>query len=250
MFSRIVLFLLLHYHLALCYIAEKPDYVETCFIKKPEFEKCSTRAVQKLFGQLPEGVPSIGLEPLDPLKVPIIKVLQGGGPVSVNASLTNVTVLGFGASEILSNTVDPKNYDWVTKLRLPRLRIDGNYVLLGRILVIPLRGKGKCWFEAKDLDILVKSDVDLYKKDNFNFYNVTDVHVKFKIGGLKLYMGNLFDGIKALEDTTNAYLNANWKIVAESLNPLLTRTIEDIMLDILKKVFDNVPADYFVPDFD
>lgn len=77
------------------------------------------------------------------------KILQGGGPVSVNASLNNVTVVGFGNSQILSNIVDADNYDFYTKLRLPKLRIDGNYNLLGRILVIPLRGNGKCWFEAR-----------------------------------------------------------------------------------------------------
>lgn len=45
---------------------------------------------------------------------------------------------------------------------------------------------------------MAKSDVILEKRDGFHFYNVTRVHVKFGIGGLKLHMGNLFDGIKAL----------------------------------------------------
>lgn len=83
-------------------------------------------------------------------------------------------------------------------------------------------------------------------------------------------MGNLFEGIKALgkplaqkliqrvfmiisnflEDSTNAYLNANWRPVAESLNPILAKTIEDIMLDILRKVFDNIPANFFLGDIE
>lgn len=48
------------------------------------------------------------------------------------------------------------------------------------------------------MTIILKSDVDLYQKDGFSFYNVTGAHVDFEIGGLKLYMGNLFDGLKAL----------------------------------------------------
>ncbi|XP_031333010.1 circadian clock-controlled protein-like [Photinus pyralis] len=232
------------------YIDKQPDFVETCHIKEKNFEACSTKAVQRLFNKLPEGIPSIGLQPLDPLKVSVIKILQGAGPVNVNASLTNVTVRGFGHTHIVSNLVDPKDYDFYTKLHLPKLRIDGNYVLLGRILVIPLQGRGKCWFEAKDLDIHVKSDVDLYKKDGLNFYNLTGVHIKYKLGGLKMYMGNLFDGIKSLEESTNAYLNTNWNLVSDSLYPILVKTIEDIMLDILQRVFNNIPATFFVPDFD
>nr|CAI5821749.1 unnamed protein product [Callosobruchus analis] len=232
---------------------KQPFYVKTCKIKEPRevFVNCSTHAVQELFNYIPKGVPEIGLQTLDPLQVPVINILQGGGgPVTVNASLSNVTVLGFGNTKILHNSVDPKTFDFYTKLVLPRLRIDGNYELLGRILVIPLRGKGTCWFDAKNLEINVKSDVIMEKHDGFHFFNVTKVHVKFSIGGLKLHMGNLFDGIKALEESTNAYLNANWRPVAESLNPILTKTIEDIMLDILRRVFDNVPADFFLGDLD
>ncbi|XP_050305627.1 uncharacterized protein LOC126742855 [Anthonomus grandis grandis] len=222
---------------------KQPSFVSTCMITKPkeEFVSCSTNAVQNLFNEIPKGNKDIGLQVLDPLRVPFVKILQGGGgPVTVNASLTDVSVVGFGNTKIVLNSVDPETYDFYTKLHLPRLRIDGNYELLGRILVIPLRGKGSCWFDAKDLDINVKSDVIMEKRDGFHFFNVTDVHVKFSIGGLKLHMGNLFEGIKALEDSTNAYLNANWRPVAESLNPILSKTIEDIMLDILQKVFDNI----------
>ncbi|CAG9822469.1 unnamed protein product [Phaedon cochleariae] len=233
------------------FIDQQPDYIKTCMIKQPRdiFINCSTHSVQGLFTEIPKGNPQIGLEILDPLKIPALKILQGGGgPVTVNASLSDVTILGFANTKILYNSVDPKTYDFYTKLFLPRLRIDGNYELLGRILVIPLRGKGVCWFDAQNLTINVKSDVIMEKHDGFHFFNVTQVHVDFSVGGLKLHMGNLFDGIKALEDSTNAYLNENWRPVAESLSPILSKTIEDIMLGILKTVFDNIPADYFLGD--
>ncbi|XP_066150498.1 circadian clock-controlled protein daywake-like [Euwallacea fornicatus] len=231
----------------------QPDFVKTCMITKPwdEFVNCSTNAVQHLFSEIPKGNKDIELQVLDPLQIPAVKILQGGGgPVAVNATLTQVSVVGFGNTKILYNSVDPETYDFFTKLHLPRLRLDGNYELLGRILVIALRGKGNCWFDAKDLDIAVKSEVKMEKRSGFHFFKVNRVHVQFSIGGLKLYLGNLFDGIKPLEDSTNAYLNSNWRPVAESINPILSKTIEDIMLDILQKVFDNIPADFFLGDID
>lgn len=33
---------------------------------------------------------------------------------------------------------------------VPKIRIDGNYHMQGRILVIPLNGHGKCWFETSN----------------------------------------------------------------------------------------------------
>ncbi|KAL3276724.1 hypothetical protein HHI36_012094 [Cryptolaemus montrouzieri] len=227
----------------------QPDFVKTCVLHDPNFINCSTHAVQILFNKIPDGLPEIGLPPLDPLKLDRLQILQGGGgPVTVNASLTNITIRGFGKTDVLYNSVHPKTFDFLTKLHLDRLRLEGNYHLLGRILVIPLRGRGNCWFDAKNISIVAKSDVKMEKRHGFHFYNITGIHVKFDIGGLKFHMGNLFDGIKALEDSTNAYLNANWRPVAESLNPILTKTVEDIMLGILRTVFDNLPADFFLAD--
>lgn len=54
------------------------------------------------------------------------------------------------------------------------------------------------WCFSADLDIDIISDVTPYAKDKFVFFNVTDAHVKFNIGGLTLRMNNLFDGIKSL----------------------------------------------------
>lgn len=39
-----------------------------------DFVNCSTHAVQRLFDELPNGVPSIDLAPLDPLFLPRVKV--------------------------------------------------------------------------------------------------------------------------------------------------------------------------------
>lgn len=45
---------------------------------------------------------------------------------------------------------------------------------------------------------MAKTYVNLIKKENVNFFDVTGIRVRFEVGGLKMYMGNLFDGIKAL----------------------------------------------------
>lgn len=88
-------------------------------------------------------------------------------------------------------------------------------------------------------------DFITYKKAEYNkMYNFI---LKKKS---KCYLQLIIILLFVLEDSTNAYLNANWRPVAESLNPILAKTIEDIMLDILQKVFDNIPADFFLGDID
>ncbi|XP_013136879.1 PREDICTED: circadian clock-controlled protein-like [Papilio polytes] len=246
-YKLFMVILVLHYTAAEHYKI-KPDFVKTCFKSDPEFDDCSKQAVQQLFNALGPGLPEIGMVPLDPLKIPKIRILQGDGPVNVNAALDDVIVSGFGDTEVLLSQVDGKSYSFYTKVRVPKIRIEGTYDLKGKILLIPLVGRGLCWFEPTNMTIDIVSDVKLYDKDGFVFFNVTGAHVKYTIGGLKLRMNNLFDGISSLEDSTNSYLNANWRPVSESLRPILSKTIEDILLGFLQQLFHNLPANFMIGD--
>lgn len=50
------------------------------------------------------------------------------------------------------------------------------------------------------------------------------------------------------EDSTNRFLNENWRDASEALKPIISKTIEDIMLEILQKIFHQLPADFLVTD--
>ncbi|KAG7306069.1 hypothetical protein JYU34_008650 [Plutella xylostella] len=247
-FNLVLVILVLIQQSTADYYKTKPSFVKTCVRRDPEFEDCSKQAVQQLFDALGPGLPEIDLPKLDPLKIPKIRILQGEGPVNVNAALDDVIVTGFGKTEVQLSQVDSKTYDFYTRVRVPKMRIEGTYDLKGKILLIPLVGRGQCWFEPTNMTIDIVSDVKLYEKDGFTFFNVTSAHVKYSIGGLKLRMNNLFDGIKSLEETTNAYLNENWRPVSESLRPILSKTIEDILLGFMQRLFNNLPGNFMIED--
>lgn len=48
-----------------------------------------------------EGLEDIGT--IDPMRLGKIRILQGDGPVSVNASLSKVTVTGFSNTKVVQN---------------------------------------------------------------------------------------------------------------------------------------------------
>lgn len=115
------------------------SWLETCEFKDPEFFKCSTRSVHGLFQHLLGGIEGVeGLDSIDPMIIDRIRILQGEGPVSVNASLSKVKVIGFSKVKVVENQVSSKDYSWVTTIKLPKMRLEGNYHMMGRILVIPL----------------------------------------------------------------------------------------------------------------
>lgn len=52
--------------------------------------------------------------------------------------------------------------------------------------------------------------------------------------------------IYILEDSTNVFLNANWQTALEALRPIIKKSVEDVLLDLLQKIFNNLPADFLV----
>ena len=48
---------------------------------------------------------------------------------------------------ILCCRVDFQSYGFTTNLKIPKLKIEGNYTLKGRILLLPLQGRGKAVLE-------------------------------------------------------------------------------------------------------
>lgn len=115
------------------------NWLKTCFFKDQDFIKCSTIDVQSLFNNLIKGIDGVdGLDSIDPMIIDRIRILQGEGPVSVNASLSKVKVIGFSKVKVVENQVSSKDYSWITTIKLPKMRLEGNYHMMGRILVIPL----------------------------------------------------------------------------------------------------------------
>lgn len=50
------------------------------------------------------------------------------------------------------------------------------------------------------------------------------------------------------DESINQYLNDNWKVASEALKPIISKTIEEIMLEFMQKVFHHLAGDFFVAD--
>lgn len=53
-------------------------------------------------------------------------------------------------------------------------------------------------------------------------------------------MDNLFNGDKLLGDTTNQFLDENWRDLFNELKPIMLKAVDKSYLPIVKAVFDKV----------
>ncbi|XP_030369686.1 uncharacterized protein LOC115620543 [Scaptodrosophila lebanonensis] len=235
------------------FYTEKPAFMEPCQIYEPGFTNCSTRSVQKFMdnvikGEIPEILETFG--PIDPMKQDQLVFEQDNSDVTtISADITDLLISGFGKMMIKESKVSKKDFSWQTKIFLPRLRLDGQYKMVGRILLLKLSGAGKIYIEIDNLDILMHTKTHLYEKGGFTFYNVTSVKVQLNMTGVHSQLDNLFNGrSKEVERSTNQFFNDNWRDFFEALRPLVVQTVERTLQDLLGKLFHLIPANFFVSD--
>ncbi|TDG44997.1 hypothetical protein AWZ03_008558 [Drosophila navojoa] len=234
------------------YYTQKPSWLPSCRIYEPGFTNCSTHSIQKLVDQVVIGIPEIveSIGTFDPLHVRNIYFKQDNNEVAtLSANLTDVVVKGFAKAIIKESRVSKKDFGWQTKVYLPKMRMDATYQMAGRILLIPLSGKGHIYIEIDDLDILLLTTTRLYEKGGFTFDNVTAVRVKLNISRVHTELDNLFNGRSPeVARSTNQFFNDNWRDFYEALKPLILETVENIFYEIMSKVFHLIPANFFVED--
>ncbi|XP_017480866.1 PREDICTED: uncharacterized protein LOC108370115 [Rhagoletis zephyria] len=234
------------------FYAEKPAFLPSCKIYQPGFTKCSTNSVQKLIDQLVIGIPEVVEEfgPFDPMHVHDIYFKQDGNDVArIHANLSDVIVKGFSKTNIKESRVSKRDFNWITKIFLPKMRMDAVYKMEGQILLIPLRGSGKMFIEIDNLDITLYTKTRLYEKAGFTFDNVTAVRVDLNMTRVRTNFENIFNGhSKEVERSTNEFFNENWRDFYEALKPIITETVETILYDVMHKVFNLIPANFFVED--
>lgn len=230
-------------------VINKPEFVTACASTQPDFDDCTRTAFQGVVAFLKDGNAEGGIPPLDPMKLSEIKLFEGGnGPVSGNASFQDVRIVGLSKMKVISNKIDKDKLNLVTNLYIPELRAEGRFKVKGRILLLPIEGNGDGWLEPGNMTIIAKTHVEITEKEGQKFFNVTNIRIDFSIGKLKVKMNNLFKGQRQLEDNINAYVNDNWKVVYESLKPVISKTIEDITQRILQRFASTIPATYLVSD--
>lgn len=54
------------------------------------------------------------------------------------------------------------------------------------------------------MDAEVTHEVHISQRDGHNFFNLTNIYVKFDIEGLKMRLNNLFNGVKALGESSKS----------------------------------------------
>uniref|UniRef100_A0A8D9BXL7 Protein takeout n=1 Tax=Cacopsylla melanoneura TaxID=428564 RepID=A0A8D9BXL7_9HEMI len=145
--------------------------------------------------------------------------------------------------------VDVKNQKLTMKLHFPKIYMTSDYDMNGKVLVLPIKGNGKCTGNFTNVDAIVFFKGKPYTKNNKQFIKVEDApKVTIKLGNSKMHFDNLFNGNQELGRSTNKFLNDNWELVSAEVIPLVQDTVSTIIQSLFKPVLDLFSFDQLLPE--
>lgn len=101
-----------------------------------------------------------------------------------------------------------------------------------------------------NVDIKIKFAPTVIERDGQRYIHIPSNKFKlaFDTQRLYVYLGNLFNGNRALGDNTNLFLNENWQIIFAELKPSIRETFTQILSSIINSILDKLPYDEMFND--
>ncbi|CAH0558261.1 unnamed protein product [Brassicogethes aeneus] len=223
-----------------------PDYIHICKRNDPAVSKCIRNSVEALRPKLIAGIPEIGVPSLEPLSIKKIDIIRGGG--GIRAELNNVLAHGAGDFKVTRLKLDiPKN-TYHFGIKIPQLKLEGDYDVDARILGAPIQGKGRFNAEVTKIDGygILRGEVVQNKGIRNMKFNAFDLALKIEDYDIKLH--NLFNGDKVLSQAVGDLLKDNKKEMLENAIPFIQARVSESLLDAANKITENLDYDEAFPE--
>lgn len=119
----------------------------------------------------------------------------------------------------------------------PRLELVGPYIMDGRVLILPVQGKGESNLTLLDSDTIISFTGKPVTK-NGKVYMQTD-NLKFSLspGKMIVQFGNMFNGDPVLGPSTNQFLNENWQDIYKELRTSVESAFGKVIETLINNVF-------------
>ncbi|CAB3226990.1 unnamed protein product [Arctia plantaginis] len=217
-----------------------PSYIKPCPGLTAE---CLKKTVQETLPHFAAGIPTLGVEPIDPLtKDHVALTLPGEFKIELN----NGSMTGIRKCNIDSVTYQKDEAD--LKMHC-NLTVMGRYKAYGRILIVTINGEGDGKVKVRNAFLHAKIRFDNKVRDGITYYEVKDFDTSFTYGDkVTFVLKNLFQGNAELSEAVLLFLNENWKQVTEEFGRPIVDELIDIVYKIVKKFFEVVPKNELFVD--
>ncbi|XP_044261206.1 uncharacterized protein LOC123009145 [Tribolium madens] len=215
------------------YTAKLPSSFTKC---DPNNPKCLTKSVENAVKQLTKAFKDVGLPNLEPLEVPSLTIGTNSG---TQHHYKDVKISGF--TKLTCTNISFGNKTLKMECTIPQLRLDFQYEIKGKILLVPIYGKGPGSITLNDLDYVLTFQLAEITKKSTKHFKVVDSKLEMNPKSIQFKLENLFGGDKTLGDNINQVMNENWREVFADVKTSYEEAFSKIFFSVFSNFLAKVP---------
>ncbi|KAI8120797.1 Protein takeout [Lucilia cuprina] len=238
------------YKIFAVYGGDLPPEIHKC--KSSDNDQCIGKAIEQLYELYPNGNPDFGMPNVAALNLTNIKISRpnSNSAIQVNFEFIKCTVNGLEKAKILRTMGFDKELNKNIELDvfIPNLHLEGDYESTGKLLLLPLNGKGKGDIQLKDCKVEVRVKVVLEKRNGKNYAKIKKIKALIEPEQMLVKLDNIFNGNAVLSDTINDVINQNWKDVWSELQGGINQALEILIINVMSGILTELSTDDFYVD--
>lgn len=188
---------------------------------------------------------------IDPLHITALTIQQGrNSPITLKQEFKNILLTGISQTKLVTYKPNLDKYILRTEGITPRVNLAGDYVMTGRILLLPIVGHGKANITMVDLKTVHELIGEPFTKKGETYIRFKEYNIKLIPARVYLNFENLFNGDRLLGNQMNRFMNENWELIFNELKGGYEETLSYVFKEVTNKLFTKVPMDRIFPRAD
>ncbi|KAH8283814.1 hypothetical protein KR054_002501 [Drosophila jambulina] len=226
--------------------SDLPAGIQRCAITDQDCVKNGVNHVLHNFAEI--GIKELNLMPLDPLHVTKFKIARNpNSPVNIDLSFHEVDILGLhqGIAKKVSGFTHDLSRNVELVMDVPQIIVKGPYAVDGRVLILPIVGKGMAVIRLDRCKIRAQIKFKAVPKgEHQTFAEVVSSIVDIDPSHVSYHLEGLFNGQKELSDNMHVLINENWHEIFNELKPSIGEAFGLISKSVLGRIFGKVPLEH------
>ncbi|XP_022129485.1 circadian clock-controlled protein daywake-like [Pieris rapae] len=205
---------------------------------------CFEKSINNALPQLLSEDKTLGVESSDPLKLDMIEADVPDVKLKIFSPITT----GFKKCVAKNVKLSLDTLKLHLELDCPNLETTGKYDISGRLITLPIEGKGDFKISAGSYNIIIDGDLETVTgDDNKAYLSIKSFKLTYEATApISFDFKNLFNGQKDLADGAIAFANKNWKQVSsllqepiwnKNMNKIISNINKYLMTESLDKIF-------------
>ncbi|KAM3958256.1 uncharacterized protein ACR2FA_007701 [Aphomia sociella] len=219
-----------------------------CHYSDPNVAECIQRMAEQGRHLLAQGLPALGIQPLEPLKVPSIRLRQHNAPKNAfkyDAWLSDVVLSGLTNFTFNKLDVYPEEMKVTANISLPRLVVSSDYVVLGDFQMLPVESTGKL---SANFSMCTAALVALGARVHKRMV-IKDADVRLRCSGpLNGRLDEAHSTTNEMEMIADHIMSMHTTEILKEVQPAVETALSMVLEDVANKFLKHIPPEMVFPD--